>query len=106
MFALYILVVLVGCVIPFLMEDSIKERVIGYSFVLGDMLLLIILVYSGIAGIPGYEKNQTVAIGAAIIVLGMTINKGHRLINPKQQKNQSKKTRRQKQLQQNHKAAS
>ncbi len=102
MLALFIIVVAAGMAIPFLMEE--KERILGYSLNLISIVLLIVMVRSDIAGLPGYEKTESIAIGTCMIVLGIVISKGYRIINPKSKVAKAKKTHRQQQ--QNHKAAS
>ena len=106
MLALFVLVVVAGMAIPFLMDDTVKGRILGYGLDLISILLLMAMVMSDIAGLPSYEKSESIAIGTALIVLGITIAKGYRIINPKKQKPKAEKTHHQKLQQQNHKAAS
>ena len=101
MVVLYGIDVVAGMAIPFLMDDNVKGRILGYGLDLISIILLIVMVRSDIAGLPGYEKTEAIAIGTALIVLGIAIAKGYKIIYPKQKK--APKNDHQKQ---HHKAAS
>lgn len=106
MIVLFGIVVVAGMAIPFLMDDTVKGRILGYGLDLISIILLMVMVMSDIAGLPGYEKSEAIAIGTALIVLGITVAKGHKIINPKQSKKAKAEKTHQKMQQHNHKAAS
>lgn len=109
MLVLFLIVVVTGVITPFFLEEKKKEMIIGYSFILGDILLLLAMICSNLAGIPGYGKGEAFLIGVCIIMLGVMGAKMHRILNPKKY-TQGEKTHHQKEelqkLHHDHKAAS
>ncbi len=83
MIALFIIVVLTGCLFPFFIknDDSLKNRLLNYGFMLADMLLLLVMIKVKLIYLPLYGEIETITIGESIIILAVFIAKLNRIIN-------------------------
>lgn len=110
MIVLFIAVVLAGCITPFFIEeDNKKDKIISYSVMVGDMILVVILVLTKLAYLPWIGTEENCAVGVGFILLSLLWARIHGIINPKQIGG-APKTHHQKIIEQeqqnNHKAAS
>lgn len=83
---LFIMVVLAGCVTPFFMGSTKKEKIIGYLMTTADMALIVAMIYSDIIIFQNMGKAEMSAIGVCIILLGILIHRLEEMINPKSKK--------------------
>lgn len=106
MSALYVITVVAGCTLPFLAENNKKDRIISGVFMLGDLVLIIMMVYSDIACIKYLGKPENVFIAGCLMVLSIAAN-GIRSLTASTKHTEAPKTHHQRIIdQKNHKAAS
>lgn len=110
MLVLFIGVVLAGCITPFFIdENNMKDKIISYSAILGDFILIVLLAVTKIAYIPWLGTEESIAVGIGLVLLGVLWARIHRMLNSKTVSSVAPKTHHQRTMEQqqnNHKAAS
>lgn len=104
--ALFIIAVLAGCLLPFLTEKEEKDKIISCFMMLGDLLLVMAMVYSDIAYLEYLGKNESVFVAACLMLLSITIKKMQELTKNTLHSTNAPKTHHQREHENNHKAAS